>query len=79
MKLKSLTVSLERSVRRKPYVVSKPYVSLTVDLDREDDLRTVFEEVSEDVRIMVSEMEEIERELKDRGDNIDGTKIDKDG
>ena len=65
MKLKSLTVSLERSVRHRPYEISKPHVSLTADLDQDDDLRQVYEELFEDVRIMIEETVEKEIEICD--------------
>ena len=52
-------------MRHRPYEISKPHVSLTADLDQDDDLRQVYEELSEDARIMIEEMVEKEIEIYD--------------
>lgn len=56
MKVRELSVGLERTERHAKYFMSKPVVRLSVSLEPDDDLREVFEEISGDVREMVAEM-----------------------
>lgn len=63
MRIKELTVSLGRAERHAKYFMSKPNVGMSMTLDPEDDLREVFEEAAEDLRIMVAEMIEEETRI----------------
>lgn len=66
MIIKELTIGLERTERHEKYFMSKPSVKLSATLEPGDELRSVFEEISNDVRTMADEMVQEEARLYEK-------------
>ncbi len=67
MKVTSVSISVKRSIRHRPYVVSQCECTLNAELDKEDDLGEAYKSLHSDVLFIVEEM--IDKEKKDHENN----------